>query len=117
VQSVTASSVALRGGWYSQSATQPASGPGAPASPGQMGGRVTHLPASGRGCVQTPPSPPPPPSNPGAPPSDCEPSAVSQYWPAGQLAAEVQSAPGVTHAPKRHTVLPVQQDEPQTSLA
>src|ERR1700722_1910968 len=54
-QSTTALSVVLTGGWYSQSGTQPASGPGAPASPGQMGGRGTHLPLRGRGGVRPPP--------------------------------------------------------------
>ena len=109
----TASSLPLAWGWYSQSATQPASGGGAPASPGHTGGRSRHLPPSGSGWVHTPPSGP----LSGTPASDCEPSAVSQYWPGAQSLAVWQSLPGVTHLSKRQTVAPAQQSVPQTSDA
>src|SRR5262249_42960870 len=126
----TGLSIPPTGGWYSQSATQPASGGGVPASPGHTEGSGRHLPPSRSGARHTPPPPPPPPPGtpppptppasgppPSAPPSAPPPSPVSQYSPGPQSAAVWQDFPGVTQALLRQTVVPVQQLDPHTSLA
>ena len=55
----------------------PASAACVPASAAQIGGKATHFPSRGGGCVHMPPSLLDMPES--VPASDWEPSAVSQY--------------------------------------
>jgi hypothetical protein len=93
------------GGWYSHCSMHVPPSGAVPASFMQVGGSGRQRPLEGR-LLQ--------PESGGGAPASLPPRAGSQYWPGPHWSLVVHGIPGVTQAPKRHTLPPVQHAAPQT---